>query len=241
MSTVLVVEDSYSQRECISHQLRWSGLNAIEASDGVEALEQIQRNSPDLVLLDIVMPRIDGYHVCHLLKTNPDTKNIPVVFLTCKPPHLALEWGIKYAEAYIGKPWHPKELLATIKRVLENAKNFSHQSTSDAWTEYGILNLNLIKLYECRADVWTKYGLQVTKFYEYALAAFEQALIVDPHHYQAAKYRNNLQKQWATLLEKLAQTKACQVCKYYHGRDGINCALYPFGPKQEHCRDWEFN
>ena len=61
MSTVLVVEDSRSQRECISNQLIWSGLNVIQASDGVEALEQIHANSPDLVLLDIIMPRMDGY------------------------------------------------------------------------------------------------------------------------------------------------------------------------------------
>lgn len=241
MSTVLVVEDSHSQRECISHQLKWSGLNPIQASDGVEALEQIQRSRPDLVLLDIVMPRIDGYYVCRLLKTNPDTRNIPVVFLTCKPQNLALEWSIKHAEAYIGKPWHPKELVATIKRVLKSGKNFSYCSSSDAWTEYGILNFNLIKLYECRADVWTKYGLQITKFYEYALAAFEQALIIDPYNFQAAKYRDTLQKQWIALLEKLSQTKPCQVCKYYYGRDRINCALYPFGPNQELCRDWEFN
>ncbi|HEY9652147.1 MAG TPA: response regulator, partial [Coleofasciculaceae cyanobacterium] len=82
MSTVLVVEDARSQRECVSQQLMWSGLNVIQASDGVEALERIQHNCPDLVLLDIVMPRMDGYSVCRLLKANPQTRNIPVVFLT---------------------------------------------------------------------------------------------------------------------------------------------------------------
>lgn len=84
MSTVLVVEDSRSQRECISNQLMWKGLNVIQASDGIEALEQIQANCPDLVLLDLVMPRMDGYRVCDLIKANPQTRNIPVVFLKVK-------------------------------------------------------------------------------------------------------------------------------------------------------------
>ncbi len=90
MSTVLVVEDSRSQRECISYQLRCSGLNVIQASDGVEALDKIEKICPDLVLLDIVMPRMDGYGVCRLIKANPETRNIPVVFLTGKGQQLAL-------------------------------------------------------------------------------------------------------------------------------------------------------
>ena len=93
MSTVLVVEDSRSQRECISHQLRCSGLNVIQASDGVEALAKIEKNCPDLVLLDVIMPRLDGYGVCRLIKANPETRNIPVVFLTGKGQQLALFRG----------------------------------------------------------------------------------------------------------------------------------------------------
>ncbi len=240
MSTVLVVEDSRSQRECISHQLAWSGLNVIQASDGVEALEKIQKNSPDLVLLDVVMPRIDGYNVCRLLKANPETRNIPVVFLTVKVQQLALYGGIKLAEAYIGKPWQARELIGTVKRVLVDAKNWADAASADAWTEYGVLNLNLIKLYECRADAWTKYGLQITRFYEDALAAFEQALQINPNRSDATKYRATLEKDWAVLLQKLEQTKPCHVCRYYYGKDGINCAVYPFGPPEELCRDWDF-
>ncbi|MGB7442474.1 MAG: response regulator, partial [Coleofasciculaceae cyanobacterium] len=74
MSTVLIVEDSPSQRECISHQLSWCGMKVIQACDGVEALEKIWANSPDLVLLDVIMPRLDGYGVCRLIKANPDTR-----------------------------------------------------------------------------------------------------------------------------------------------------------------------
>ncbi len=240
MSTVLVVEDSHSQRECISHQLMWKGLNVIQARDGVEALEQIQAHCPDLVLLDLVMPRIDGYGVCRLIKANPETRNIPVVFVTGKGRQFDLHWGIKHAEAYVNKPWQPRELLNTVNRVLLDAKGLPDSASAEAWTEYGILILNTIKLYECRADAWTKYTVQIIKFYESALAAFEQALEIDANHDLGNRYQATVQKKWHSLQEKLKQTQPCNVCRYYYGKDGLTCAVHPSGRPEELCWDWEF-
>jgi len=81
MSTVLVVEDSVTQRQMISDLLKGSGLNAsvISVGDGVEALEQIKTQPPDIVVLDIVMPRMNGYEVCRQIKTDPNTENVPVI------------------------------------------------------------------------------------------------------------------------------------------------------------------
>lgn len=240
MSTVLVVEDSRSQRECISNQLMWKGLNVIQACDGVEALEQIQANCPDVVLLDLVMPRIDGYGVCRLIKANPQTRNIPVVFLTGKGRQFDLYWGIKHAEAYVGKPWQPRELIDTIHRVLLDAKSLPDSRSADAWTEYAVLILNMMNLYECRADAWTKYGRQLIKFYESALAAFEQALAIEPNHSLARQYQTHVQRNWDILLEKLEQNKPCNVCQYYYGKDGLICAVHPSGRPEELCSDWAF-
>jgi len=242
MSTVLVVEDSRSQRECISHQLRCSGLNVIQASDGVEALDKIEKIYPDLVLLDIVMPRMDGYGVCRLIKANPETRNIPVVFLTGKGQQLGLlSRAIARAEAYVSKPWQPRELLATIKKVLLNANIKFDRASADAWTEYGILNLTTVELYQSRADAWTKYSAQIIKLYDSSLAAFEQALAIEPSHSSANKYRNRVHKIRAILMKKIEQNQPCKVCDYYYGKDGINCAIHPAGRPQELCRDWEFN
>lgn len=242
MSTVLVVEDSRSQRECISHQLRCSGLNVIQASDGVEALDKVEKNYPDLVLLDIVMPRMDGYGVCRLIKANPETRNIPVVFLTGKGQQLALfSRAIDRAEAYISKPWQPIELLATIKKVLLNANIKFDRASADAWTEYGMLNLSTIELYQSRADAWTKYSPQITKLYDTSLAAFDQALAIEPSHSNANKYRNKVQIIRTILIEKLEQTRPCKICDYYYGKDNLNCAVHPAGRPQEVCHDWEFN
>jgi twitching motility two-component system response regulator PilH len=240
MSTVLVVEDSPSQRECISSQLSWSGLNVIQACDGVEALEQVQNNSPDLVLLDIIMPRLDGYGVCRLIKAHPETQNIPIVFLTCKGQHWTLSWSIKHADAYISKPWQPRELLNTIKRVLLETKNLPKNISAEAWTEYGVSILKMIELHECRANAWIKYAQQMIQLYDYAMAAFQQALDIDPHHTVARQYQARVENQWNRLLEKLEQTKPCNLCRYYYGKDGLICAVHPSGSVEKLCPDWDF-
>jgi twitching motility two-component system response regulator PilH len=119
MSTVLVVEDSVTQREMITDLLKGSGLTVTVASDGVEALEQIQGHRPDLVVLDIVMPRMNGYEVCRQLKANPKTQNIPVVMCSSKGEEFDRYWGMKQgADAYIAKPFQPTELVGTVKQLL---------------------------------------------------------------------------------------------------------------------------
>ena len=119
MSTVLVVEDSLAQRQMISDLLKGSGLTVTVASDGVEALEQIQRSSPDVVVLDIVMPRMNGYEVCRRLKADPKTQNVPVVMCSSKGEEFDRFWGMKHgADAYIAKPFQPTELIGTVKQLL---------------------------------------------------------------------------------------------------------------------------
>ena len=115
MSTVLVVEDSVTQREMITG----SGLTVTIATDGVEALEQIQGHCPDLVVLDIVMPRMNGYEVCRRLKANPKTQKVPVVMCSSKGEEFDRYWGMKQgADAYIAKPFQPTELVGTVKQLL---------------------------------------------------------------------------------------------------------------------------
>ncbi|MFB2838798.1 response regulator transcription factor [Floridanema evergladense] len=119
MSTVLVVEDSVTQREMISDLLRGSGLNVKVATDGEEALQFIQGVCPDLVVLDIVMPKMNGYEVCRRLKADPKTQNVPVVMCSSKGEEFDRYWGMKQgADAYIAKPFQPKELIGTVKQLL---------------------------------------------------------------------------------------------------------------------------
>lgn len=120
MSTVLLVEDSLSTRKMISELLIKQGLKVEVAVDGVEALEILPTIRPDLVVLDIVMPKMNGYEVCRNIKSNPDTKNVPVLICSLKGEDFDRYWGMKQgADAYISKPFKPKEFIATIKQLLK--------------------------------------------------------------------------------------------------------------------------
>ncbi|NJN74686.1 MAG: response regulator [Limnothrix sp. RL_2_0] len=119
MSKILVVEDSISQREMISELLKGSGLNVEVAGDGVEALENLKQFQPDLIVLDIVMPRMNGYELCRRIKSDPKTQDVPVVMCSSKGEEFDRYWGMKQgADAYIAKPFQPAELIGTIKQLL---------------------------------------------------------------------------------------------------------------------------
>ncbi|MGC9503430.1 response regulator [Baaleninema sp.] len=240
MSTILVVEDSRSQRECIAYQLKWSGLDAIAACDGVEALERVAQSRPDVVLMDLVMPNLDGYAACRLLKANPQTRNVPVVMLTGNAQTIALYWSLKHAEAYISKPWHPRELLATIDRAIADYQPSEDNSNSaDAWSEYGWLLFEQGRLYENRRQSATRYGLKVMRLYEFALDAFENALHLAPGDRWATRSRQTAEKAIEQWRKTLLQARPCQACDYYHGGDEVHCAPYPFGRETPTCTDWE--
>ena len=119
MSTILIVEDSIVQREMITDLLKANGLKVTHASDGAEVLEAIHKAPPDLVVLDIVMPRMNGYELCRRLKSDPKTQNVPVVMCSSKGEEFDRYWGMKQgADAYIAKPFQPIELVGTVKQLL---------------------------------------------------------------------------------------------------------------------------
>lgn len=120
MSTVLVVDDSATLREMISDVLQKSGMEVIHACDGVEGKEKIQAKCPDLVVVDIIMPRMNGYDLCRWIKNDPKAQNIPVVMCSTKDEEFDRYWGTKQGgDAYITKPFQAKELIDTVKQLLE--------------------------------------------------------------------------------------------------------------------------
>ena len=122
MSTVLIVEDSLTQREMMKDLINRMGLNVILASDGVEALEVLQSQHPDVVILDIVMPRMNGYEVCRRLKQDVKTQKIAVVMFSTKSEVWDFYWGRKQgADAYVSKFSHPQNLIDTVEQLLQKA------------------------------------------------------------------------------------------------------------------------
>ncbi len=120
---ILVVEDDTDILEMILYNLKNEGYKTTPALSGEKALEQIKISFPDLIILDIMLPGIDGLDVCKKLKTKEETANIPVIMLTAKSQEadkvLGLELG---ADDYMTKPFSPKELMARIKAVLRRGK-----------------------------------------------------------------------------------------------------------------------
>ncbi|NEP00646.1 MAG: response regulator [Symploca sp. SIO2E9] len=128
MSRALVVEDSITQRETISTLLREIGLSVIYAKDGVEALEQVQNYHPELVVLDILLPKMNGYEVCRRLKSKEKTPYPIVVMCSGKGEQFDHYWGIKQgADAYISKPFLPQDLVCTVKYLLREIKQPEYQ------------------------------------------------------------------------------------------------------------------
>ena len=119
MSTVLVVEDSRTQREMISQLLRSSGLDVIAVGDGVAALKQVQGHCPDVVILDIILPGMNGYEVCRQLKSDKNIQKPAIVVCSKKRERFDLYWALKQgADAYLDKPFRPQELVATVRYLL---------------------------------------------------------------------------------------------------------------------------
>jgi two-component system alkaline phosphatase synthesis response regulator PhoP/two-component system response regulator VicR len=118
--TVLVVDDQPHIVRLIQVNLEKEGLQVSTAGDGVEGMAKVRQVKPDLVILDVIMPRKDGFEVLREMKADPELEGIPVVMLTVKTHNADIVEGLKEgAELYLPKPFHPKELVSLVKRVLE--------------------------------------------------------------------------------------------------------------------------
>jgi len=122
-SRVLIVEDEPDIRELVVHHLKREGYQVSAASSGEEALRQVQAAPPDLVILDLMMPAMDGLEVCRRLRQDPATVSLPIVMLTAKGDEVDRVLGLEIgADDYIVKPFSPKELLARVRAVLRRSR-----------------------------------------------------------------------------------------------------------------------
>jgi len=119
---ILIVEDEKDIIKMLEYNLKKEGFKVIDARDGEDALDLAVREYPDLILLDLMLPGIDGLEVCKALKRESKTSSIPIIMLTAKSQEsdkvVGLELG---ADDYITKPFSPRELIARIKAVLRRA------------------------------------------------------------------------------------------------------------------------
>jgi DNA-binding response OmpR family regulator len=119
MAKILIAEDERDIRDLVAFTLRFAGHEVFTATNGEEAVELTQKINPDLVLMDVRMPRMTGYDACRALKANPSLKNIPVVFLSAKGQESEIQQGLAAgAEEYLLKPFAPDQLTNRVKTIL---------------------------------------------------------------------------------------------------------------------------
>jgi DNA-binding response OmpR family regulator len=118
---ILIVDDEPSIVVPIQFLMEQQGYNVIIAENGHDALDMIYKYIPDLILLDIMLPGIDGYEVCEIVRLNPKLRSVKVIFLTAKGREVEIAKGLALgADAYITKPFSNAELVAKVKTVLDN-------------------------------------------------------------------------------------------------------------------------
>jgi CheY-like chemotaxis protein len=119
MARILIAEDEPDIRELVAFTLRFAGHEVTSTSNGEEAVQMASKLIPDLVLMDVRMPRMTGYDACRVMKASPALKDIPVVFLSAKGQESEIATGMAVgAEEYLLKPFAPDQLTDRVKAIL---------------------------------------------------------------------------------------------------------------------------
>ena len=119
MTKVLIVDDSPTELHLLSKHLEGAAYQVVTASNGEEGLELAKSEQPDLVLMDVVMPGLNGFQATRKLSRDPATSGIPVIIVTTKDQDTDREWGMRQgAKAYLVKPVKAPELLSLVEKVL---------------------------------------------------------------------------------------------------------------------------
>jgi two-component system, chemotaxis family, response regulator PixH len=120
MSTVLVVEDSLTEMQIITGYLQQAGLAVVSATSGEEAQVKLNAQTPDLIILDVILPGQSGFELCREIKADPKTSQIPVVICSTKDTDVDKMWGnLLGANAYIPKPLDPTVFLNTVRQLIK--------------------------------------------------------------------------------------------------------------------------
>ncbi len=123
---ILVVEDEPDIRKLVQYNLAQERFKVLEAEDGEQALRILQRDKPNLIILDLMLPGLSGLELCKILRDRPETSQIPILMLTAKAGEadkvVGLEMG---ADDYLAKPFSPREMVARVRAILRRSENAS--------------------------------------------------------------------------------------------------------------------
>jgi len=121
---ILVVDDEPDALEVLGFKLREAGFTPVFAADGLKALAAVRAEHPDLIVLDLMLPEIDGLEVCKILRRDSSTVSIPILMLTAKAAEMDRVLGLELgADDYVTKPYSPRELVLRIRKLLKRTQN----------------------------------------------------------------------------------------------------------------------
>lgn len=122
MERVLIVDDDPDILGLVRYNLKHAGFEVVSAATGRSALEEVQKHPPDLIILDVMLPDVDGMEVCRNLRQHRDTRNIPILMLTARSEEIDRVVGFELgADDYVPKPFSPRELVLRVKSILRRA------------------------------------------------------------------------------------------------------------------------
>lgn len=154
---ILVVDDDPSLREVVRFSLEQAGFEPVEAKNGKEALEKFAAHEPDLIVLDIMMPEMDGNEVC---KTIRQTSSVPIIFLSSRDDEIDRVLGLELGgDDYVTKPFSPRELVARIKAVFRRTSAAPEVDLPEETLAHGMLKLDMIRF----KAFWGDAEVELTK------------------------------------------------------------------------------
>ncbi len=116
---ILVIEDDPATSRLVDYSLRHEGYQVICAANGLEGIRKVRTEAPDLVILDVMLPGMDGFEICHRLRAEPATAGLPILMFSAKAQEIDKNTGLKVgADDYLSKPAAPSEIVSTVKKLL---------------------------------------------------------------------------------------------------------------------------
>lgn len=135
---VLVVEDETDILQLLTYNIQAAGFEVISAQEGYEALNLARQNGPDLIVLDLMLPGLDGFEICRELKRGSETKSLPIIILTAKGEEIDRIVGLELgADDYVVKPFSPRELILRIRAILRRSSP-DEAAESSMWQHEGL-------------------------------------------------------------------------------------------------------
>lgn len=190
---ILVVEDELALRETISYNLQLQGYEVITAEDGLKAIQMAKEHQPDLMLLDIMLPEMDGFEVCRILRKE---MNLPILMLTARSNEIDRVLGLEMgADDYIVKPFSTRELLSRVKAQLRRMKmireEFSNQDAENKKEGHQIIQFDNLVIDVIRREVSCDGKILALKPKEYDLLYY-----LTRHHRAALSRDSILREVW---------------------------------------------